>query len=291
MKILLTGSSGFLGKYIVTTLNGFNVDTFGRDKKCTIRGDVLEDIPVFSKKYDLVIHCLGMAHKNPKSLKENSKYLKINFEGTLKIIKSLSFMPKSFVFISTVAVYGLDNGQNINEDQKLLAKDYYGRSKIKTENLLIDWAQSNNIKLSILRLPLVVGKNPPGNLKSITKAIKYRYYMKINNGNAKRSMVLAEDVASIIISASKIGGIYNLTDGYHPKIKEVEAKIAEKFGIKYLPSIPYFIPKIIASIGDYITIIPLNSIRLSKLENSLTFSDLKARKFLNWKPRPILDYI
>ena len=44
-----------------------------------------------------------------------------------------SGVPKKFVFVSSVSVYGLDAGANINEEYPLLAKDAYGKSKIEAE--------------------------------------------------------------------------------------------------------------------------------------------------------------
>lgn len=53
--------------------------------------------------------------------------------------------PKAFIFISSVAVYGRENGINISEDAPLLAKDPYGLSKIQAEKLVLDWCVRNNV--------------------------------------------------------------------------------------------------------------------------------------------------
>ena len=148
------------------------------------------------------------------------------------------YSKKSFVFISSVAVYGLDFGHNISENHPLQAVDPYGKSKIEAEKYLKKWSEEKNVNLTILRLPLIIGKNAPGNLNSIKKAIKNRYYFRINDGKAKRSMVLAEDVAKIIIKASEIGGIFNLTDGYHPALREIELKIAKFIALSFCRQFP-----------------------------------------------------
>lgn len=47
--------------------------------------------------------------------------------------------------------------------------------------------------------------------------------------------------------------------------------------------IPVWMGKLMAKVGDFIPGFPLNSYRLGKLEQSLTFNDDKARQELDWK--------
>lgn len=100
---------------------------------------------------------------------------------------------------------------------------------------------------------------------------------------------MADDVAKIIVQACKIGGTYNLTDGYHPSFKELSMVISNQLGTKPPLSIPYIIVKFFALIGDFLgNIIPINSSKLNKLTSSLTFNDNKARELLKWRPSPVL---
>ena len=65
-KILITGTSGFLGSKIYEYLKGSNyVDTLDLSN-ATFNYDLTKSIPVLNKKYDLVIHCAGKAHSIPK---------------------------------------------------------------------------------------------------------------------------------------------------------------------------------------------------------------------------------
>ena len=66
-----------------------------------------------------------------------------------------------------------------SENSDLLAKDPYGRSKIEAEAMIIEWAQKHAVKFLILRLPLIAGINPPGNLGSMINGIKKGFYFNI----------------------------------------------------------------------------------------------------------------
>jgi len=121
------------------------------------------------------------------------------------------------------------------------------------------------------------------------KGIKKGYYFRIGDGSARRSMVLAKDVAELIPKISSESGIYNLTDGYHPSFKELENAIARPFG-KQIRSIPLALAKAAAKIGDFFTVLPINSRLLDKISQSDTYNDDKARRELGWKPGKVLDF-
>lgn len=291
MKILITGSNGFLGKELVKQLSSniiFKLNREVGDYHC----DLSTDIPSFQNLFDIVIHNAGKAHTVPKTDKQKEEFFKVNVVGTKNLLKGLeTSIPKQFVFISSVSVYGLDEGELIDENFKLLAKDPYGISKIQAEILVHEWCKQYNVICTILRLPLVVGADPPGNLGAMINGIKNGYYFNIAGGKAKKSMVLAEDVADIVLKASELGGVYNLTDGFHPNFYELSNALA-KHNKKSKPfAMPYIVAKSIALFGDVLGVkFPLNSNKLKKIISNLTFDDTKAREVLGWKPKKILDY-
>lgn len=294
MKILLTGCSGFFGSIVQRVLSEKH-KIFGLSQNsgyylCSLN----KEIPIFNEKFDVVIHSAAKAHSLTKNKVKNKAFFEVNVLGTQNLLKGLeqsNSLPVSFIFISTVAVYGIAQGEEINEKSPLLAKDPYGLSKIQAEQLVLEWCQKNNVICTILRLPLLVGENPPGNLGAMIKGIQKGYYFNIAGGNAKKSMVLAEDVVKIILKASDIGGIYNLTDGKHPNFFELSNAIAKQNRKRKPYNMPFFVAKSIAFYGDIIgDKFPLNSNKLKKITADLTFDDTKAREDLGWNPRNVLDY-
>lgn len=290
MAVLLTGANGFLGNYLSNTLTGKDLTTLGLSG-CDYNVDLAKTIPNFIEPFKKVVHTAGLAHIFPKSKQSEQRFFDVNVTGTSNLLKGLGLLtkfPEIFVFISTVAVYGVDIGDNIDESTPLNGTSPYALSKIRTEEMIHEWGAKNNVRALILRLPLIVGKNPPGNLGAMIRAIRRGYYFRIGDGSARRSMVLAEDIARFVATCPPVTGIYNLTDGFHPTVKQLDEIIAAQSGDK-IKTISYKTAKIIAVIGDRIPYFPFNKSTLSKLTSSLTFSDVKARKEIGWSSRSVIE--
>lgn len=287
MSYLITGASGFLGSIIYEGLaDKHKVVGLGRSQTNDVQCDLSASVPALGHYY-VVIHCAGLAHL-PGDL-NGHEFDAINVTGTRNLLSGLTTLPKMFIFISTVAVYGANSGVLISEESPLNGTTPYAKSKIEAEKIVEEWAKRNEINYLILRLPLIYGKNAPGNLAKMIKGIKSGLYFSINKGSARRSMVLASDIAGLVANFPMISGTYNLTDGYHPSFQEMEIGISRKLGVKRPLQLPTTLAKILAWIGDHVKKMPFNSEVLDKMSSSLTFDDSKARKDLNWSPGRVLE--
>ncbi len=291
-KVLITGSSGFLGKKLVSELiSNYSISTLSRTDSF-YSFDLSSDIPDFKETFDIVIHAAGLAHISTNFNEINNQIFNVNVIGTQNLLSGLKIVgvPTKFVFISSVSVYGISSGININETFDLSAKDSYGLSKIEAEKIVLKWCEENNVLCTILRLPLVVGVDPPGNLGAMINGIKKGFYFNIAGGKAKKSMVLATDVAKHIIKAAEVGGVYNLTDSHNPSFFELSIHLARQLHTHPPLNIPIWFAEFIALFGDLLgSKVPLNSDRLRKIIADLTFDDSKARSSFGWKPTPILS--
>ena len=290
MKVLLTGASGFLGKII--SIGFKNHDVISLDlKESNIECNIAIEEPSLPLGIELVIHCAGKAHIIPKNKEEAEEFFKINYQGTVNLCNSLLKLEdkiKNFVLISTVSVYGKDIGQHITEDSPLNGKTPYALSKIKAENHVQIWARKNGINALILRLPLVVGLNPPGNLGKMIKAIAKRRFFLIGKGEARKSMVCADDLIPIILKNIDKTGIYNLTDSKHPSFARVVTAITDGGGYKRPPNLPLWFAKIIAFFSEFLPFVPFDRDTFNKMTLDLTFEDEKARSELGWNPTPTI---
>lgn len=291
--LLLTGATGFLGKSILPELRKtYQVDTLGTQTVNNIVVDLTKQKPNFNRVYTVVVHAAGKAHMVPQTVEEEQLFYNVNYHGTVNLCSSLekSGVPKSFIFISTVAVYGTVCCDDIDENYPLNGKSPYAMSKIMAEDYLIKWCFEHNVTLTILRPPIIVGKNAPGNLAFMIKGIAKGFYFNINGGTAKKSMLMVDDIAKLIPLVQHKGGIYNISDSQHPSFGELSCVIASKLHRNKPHSIPYWIAWIMAKLGDIFgPLIPFNSYKLLKMTNSQTFSNKKACTILGWTPMNVLD--
>lgn len=294
MKILLTGASGFLGKIInPILLKKHNVIGIGRSLRNEIVADISNHLPSLPP-CDVVVHAAGKAHVYPKTDAEKQAFFDVNVKGTQILLNALNVETLSaFVFISSVSVYGLEQGEGIDETTQLNGSSPYALSKIQAEALIVAWCQEHNIDFLIVRLPLIVGAQPLGNLGKMMLAIQQGRYIRIAKGDAHKSMVLASDVANLIASwidqPERASGIFNLTDGVHPSFYQLEEGLKKLFHITYLPAIPKWLGIVLGKIGDHISWFPVNSTTIRKITSTFTFSDAKARKIVGWNSRSVLD--
>ena len=291
-KLLFTGASGFLGNNILPLLKEhYEVDTVGLTDMDVIKIDMAEEVPHLKKTYDVVLHAAGKAHTVPRTKEEEQVFYDVNYIGTIHLCDALEKVgfPKSFVFISTVAVYGCESGELIDETHPLKGESPYADSKKLAEKYLTNWCKDRGVNLTILRPSLLAGHNAPGNLGSMVEGVKKRYYLNIAGGKVKKSVLMAEDIARLLPLVEDKSGIYNVCDSYQPTFGELSASVARQLG-KHKPiSIPYWMAWCMAKVGDLLgSMAPINSYKLSKMTESLTFSNDKARRELGWEPLDVL---
>lgn len=291
-KLLFTGASGFLGYNIRPILEKtYDVHTIGLTDDDDIKFNLAKEVPPINTHYDVVLHAAGKAHTVPKSEAEKQVFFDVNYQGTVNLCKALenAGIPKSLVFISTVAVYGCEFGELIDEYHPLKGNTPYAKSKIMAEEYLAKWCKEHEVVFGILRPSLLAGRKAPGNLGAMVNGIKKGFYMNIAGGRVVKSILMAEDIARLVPLLEKKGGIYNVCDTRQPSFGEISESVAKQLG-KHKPiSIPYWMAWCMAKVGDLLgDKAPINTYKLEKMTKSLTFSNEKARTELGWEPMDVL---
>ena len=257
-----------------------------------IKFNIAKAVPPINTHYDVVLHAAGKAHTVPKTEAEAQVFFDVNYQGTVNLCKALenAGFPKALIFISTVAVYGCEFGELIDEYHPLNGNTPYAKSKIMAEEYLTRWCLDHQVRLSILRPSLLAGKNAPGNLGAMVNGIKKGFYMNIAGGKVIKSILMAEDIARLIPLLEEKGGIYNVCDTRQPSFGEISMSVAKQLGKGKPISIPYWMAWCMAKVGDLLgSKAPINSYKLEKMTKSLTFSNEKARHELNWEPLDVLS--
>ena len=293
MNLLFTGASGFLGNNVRSILEKtYQVVTIGLTSEDNYTVNIAKEVPELKEYCEIVLHAAGKAHVVPRTEEEKKAFYDVNLQGTKNLCTALekSGIPQAFIFISTVAVYGCEFGSNITEKHPLNGDTPYALSKIQAEKFLTEWCNKHGVILSIIRPSLIAGPNPPGNLGAMIKGIKTGRYLSIGGGKARKSVLMVEDIAHLVPILVKRGGIYNVCDDEQPSFRQLETVICTQLGKKLPISIPFWVAKCMAIVGDCLgKKAPINSLKLKKITESLTFSNEKAKRELGWKPTPVLE--
>tara|TARA_B110001450_G_scaffold241566_1_gene251151 strand:+ start:303 stop:1265 length:963 start_codon:yes stop_codon:yes gene_type:complete len=161
MKILITGSNGYIGSCLYNFLKKKRYKVFGLDKRITnkfIIGkqfkcnllDINKSKKIIQKiNPDIFIHLAG--ESTIDNISNKKEYIDNNVTVTknlIKICKNLNI--KKFIFSSTAAVYRQTNLQ-IKENFKTKPSNIYGKTKLKCEKDLIAGFNKTNINLVIFR--------------------------------------------------------------------------------------------------------------------------------------------
>lgn len=292
-KLLFTGGTGFLGKNVMPILQkDYEVTTCGITLEDMIQANLAKVVPELPESYEVVLHAAGKAHVVPKTEEEKQLFFDINYQGTVNLCKALEKIgvPKALVFISTVAVYGCESGELITEEHPLNGDTPYAKSKIMAEEYLTKWCKEHGVTLGILRPSLLAGKNAPGNLGAMVNGVRKGFYMNIAGGKVVKSVLMAEDIARLLPLVAEKGGVYNVCDTRQPSFGELSISVARQLGKRKPISITYWMAWCMAKVGDLLgSKAPINSYKLSKMTESLTFSNEKARRELGWEPLDVLE--
>ena len=281
-KMLLTGASGMLGRYVRPIFDGQYAVTTLQRSDADICCDLRTDIPDFGDKiFDLVVHCAGST--------EDEDAVALNHEGTRHLLKALEINPpREFVYVSSWEVYSSDSGENVDEEHQLWASSKVGQSKALAEDAVGKWCVEHGVLLTVVRPARMMGKGVHGEMKRLFDDVVGNRYIHVRGNEARLSLVCAYDVAHAIDMLHSIGGIYNLCDGVGASwIELAEGMSANCGAMKRQTFLP---PKWAEAAWRFAAWIPavkasLSPELLSRRSKTLTLSDEKiSSMFSDWHP-------
>lgn len=256
MRILVTGSSGFIGRFLIPELTAKGHEVVGLDV-CVgpefgagfrfSRGNVL-DVDVVGRSMegiDLVIH-LAAEHKDfgvPDGL-----YHEVNVEGTKNLLRCATERAVGkFVFFSSVAVYG-NSPVPTHEGLKCSPELPYGRTKLLAEHAVEEWAQTDRRRSVVMIRPTVVfGPFNRANMFRLIEAVAGRRYIGVGDGRNIKSLAYVENLtsaAAFLLDRMRPGvDTFNYADSPHLTTRELVQCIAGALGVR-VPSVR--IPKSVA---------------------------------------------
>ena len=205
-KVLVTGSTGFVGSYVVREFIDLGYEVVGISRTETSTPHVIKEISGNTDWFDvlegveIIVHCAAAVHRMELSENVLESYQTVNVDGTLNLAEQAKNSVKRFIFLSTVKVNGEQTfSEKFFADDVADPIDPYGVSKKHTEAGLKEIAGSSNMELVIIRPPLVYGPNPKGNLATLAKYLKRRVPLPLGNVTSNsRSLVFVGNLVDFI---------------------------------------------------------------------------------------------
>lgn len=223
MKILVTGSQGFTGRYVKDDLIKNNHEVF--DLEANLLDKKALDIEIQSKEIDAVIHLAAIAfvqHSDINAIYEN------NIIGTRNLLDTLaSYVPKikHVLLASSANVYGNAKVEKITEDTPLNPVNDYAISKVAVEHMAQLWMDRLPITITRPFNYTGVGQSEDFVIPKIMKHFKEKKdFIELGNVEVWREFNDVRSIASIyqkLIELKPLYGAVNLCSGVTYSLKEI----------------------------------------------------------------------
>lgn len=271
MKYVVTGSSGFIGKYLTKRLSEIGEEVVPLDFESgydlTDWGN-LEGLPSF----DILIHLAANLFV-PASYKKPRKFYHDNMLSTLNALELCRINGARLIYASSY-VYGDPDFLPIDEDHPVKASNPYMQTKIIGEKLCEGYHRDFNVPIIILRSFNIVGAGQNQNflIPEIIRQMKLGKVV-LKDPRPKRDFVYIDDVVHAFIAAARYRKsdyeVFNIGNGNSYSVQEV---------IEFLIKLS----------KDKFTVHYTNEYRPNEILN--TVADIsKAENLLNWKPKVSLE--
>lgn len=208
MNVLLTGSTGFVGRHLVAKHGIFKHVVRTNDVNFLSSVYIVESINAktnWSNAFegvDVVIHLAGLAHSEHHS---TLHYQDVNVDGTLKLAsEARKAGVQRFVFVSSIGVNGIST-QSDPFSIKFAPAPHndYARSKYEAELGLKKIAKETGLEVVIVRPTLVYGPNAPGNFGMLTKLVRKLPVLPFGLANNRRDFISVQNLADLLITCAR----------------------------------------------------------------------------------------
>ncbi|MFY2509923.1 UDP-glucose 4-epimerase family protein [Vibrio pectenicida] len=292
MKILLTGSTGFVGSRVGAIAHERDWDVCAvvrqqvqnRSAVCVADIGPETDWSGFLQDIDCIVHCAAIVHQmcDKNCLVD---YRTVNTLGTLNLAKQAAEAGvKRFVFLSSIKV----NGEYTEPDSPFRPEiltpptDAYGLSKYDAEVALKKLSDETGFEVVIIRPPLVYGPGVKANFLSMLNWTKKQLPLPLGAINNRRSLVYVDNLADLIleccVNPRAQSKVFMVSDDHDVSTTELLNCVAKHMGKRSV-----LIPIPSAFLQNLCIFIGKKDIG-RRLCSSLHVDVSETKNILNWQP-------
>lgn len=297
MRIFITGATGFLGNATVNYLHQLGHDVTAATRRSTealplgvgqVQIPSIDDLTAWEdvlEGVDVVVHCAARVHiMQDHAANPLDAFRCINTEGTLRLARAaIAANVKRLIFISTIGIHGSEtHDAPFYADSPAYPDTPYAQSKWEAEQGLLKLGSEGKLEITIIRSPLIYGKDAPGNFSSLLRAVNKYIPLPLGGIKNKRSFAAVENVADLIARCTTHAAAANqaflVSDGEILSSAEFIRKIAHVQGkASMLIPAPQFMLELLTKIAG-------KEKQLRKLTCSLHVDISKNAELLGWHP-------
>jgi UDP-glucose 4-epimerase len=219
MRVLVTGGTGFLGRYLVSLLRDEGREVIVADSNVSSSMDQFLDVKELSQvmrsfeatRPDIVIHLAALTGAigrggGEESLSDPFNFLQNNSQGTLCVFEACRrFGIRRAIYMSSFSVYG-ETREPITENTPPVPTTPYGFSKLCGELVAQCYAINYGIRTLIFRAPLLCGKGQKETnaLREFAKAaVQGQPIILFGQGEHVREWLHPLDVSDAILKGTR----------------------------------------------------------------------------------------
>jgi UDP-glucose 4-epimerase len=297
VKIVVTGSEGFIGTHLVCSLCGVGYSVIRTDKigiSCSredtpfLGSDVItgEGLLQAFKGVDGVVHLAARNHVLKETEKDPlSAYRRVNVDGTRNAVRTaVRAGVRWFIHFSSIKAIGEGGDAVFDESSPCRPATHYGISKLESEEVVCSEVGRSGMRAVIVRLPMAYGPRNRGNLPRMIRWADRGLPFPLFQPDNLRSMVYVENVVAGVLALLKGAhegvSTYILKDSEDCSTRRIYSAICSelKKTPRFLP-----VPAVMVRFGG------LFSEDFRKISGSFRVSSRKIEKKIGFIPPYLLE--
>ena len=275
MKVLITGSTGFVGRYLVAELLGRGVgcrllvrDVVAAEKIFENAGNIEfwpgditkpETLKSIADGVDYVYHLAAAGHVSAMSQAAFDEFVRVNVEGTKDLVQECKgFGVKKFVHFSSTAAMGLIKKDVVDESTTPEPRSPYQKSKLQSETAALD-AGGDDVPVVVVRPCMIYGPGGKGEFYKICNLMRKGRFPKVGFGKNLTPLVHVTDVVRAAMKAAEkgLGGeVYLVASETSIDLNYMRKLVMQAWGTKAMyPYVPVWLMLLVGWVFEILALV------------------------------------